>query len=387
VYNVDPKWLDACIQSVRDQSYPHWELCLYDDASSSSETIDCLKKWEGVDHRIKIAYGTKNRHISGASNKALGLATGDFVALLDHDDVLTSDALFEVVKVLQKNPELDFIYSDEDKLDEQGNRVDPFFKPDWSLNLLLSMMYTCHLSVFRRALVSDIGGFREGFEGSQDYDFVLRFIEKTQDSRIAHIPKILYHWRKIAGSAAATTDAKSYAYQSAVTALQEYAVRNNLDAQLVFDTKNIGHYHMKYAIRNNPLVSVIIPFKDQKELLKTCVTSILKYTRYKNYEIILVNNQSGESATLYSNRLAEQYQHVRIISYDEPFNFADINNKAVTYAQGEYLIFLNSDTKIQQHDWIENMLEHAQRPSVGVVGCKLSATLIRLFNMQESLWG
>ncbi len=371
VYNVAPKWLDACIESVIVQGYTHWELCIYDDASTNKQTIDCLKKWQQKDIRIKVSYGIENLHISGASNKAVDLVTGEFIALVDNDDTISPDALFEVVQSLQKNREIDFLYSDEDKLDEQGMRVEPFFKPDWSLHLFRSMMYVCHLSVFRTSIVKQIGGFRKGFEGSQDYDMVLRFIERTDASRILHIPKVLYHWRKIPGSAAAAVDAKSYAYGAAQRALQEHVDRTGLNAQAVFG-KHTSLYRIKYSIPVKPLVSIIIPFRDQKKNLEVCVTSIIKNTHYPNYEIILVNNQSGRDTEHYIKKLTHQYgASIRIMNYDKEFNFADMNNQAVIIAAGEYLLFLNNDTKILQTDWIEGMLEYAQQDSVGAVGCKL----------------
>jgi len=370
VYNVDPQWLDACVQSVMDQAYPHWELCLYDDASTNQETITCLEKWSQTDSRIKVSYGKQNLHISGASNKAIELATGEFVALLDNDDAITPNALFEVVNCLQINKDLDFIYSDEDKFNEQGVRVDPFFKPDWSLHLFLSMMYVCHMVVFRRSILNSIGGFRKGFEGSQDYDLVLRFIEKTEVSRIAHIPKILYHWRKIPGSAAAAIDAKSYAYIAAEKAIQEYVDRNKLNAQ-VMPGKNISFYRTKYSIPVKPLVSIIIPFRDQKEVLGTCIKSILHLTKYSNYEILLVNNQSADETGRYVKNLVEKNGNIHMMEYNQEFNFSDMNNKAVEQARGEYVIFLNNDTEITQTDWIECMLEYAQQESVGAVGCRL----------------
>lgn len=371
VYNIDPILLDVCVQSVMDQGYPHWELCMYDDASTNLETIQCLKKWELVDSRIKVKYGVQNSHISRASNKALELATGEFVALLDNDDTLAPHALFELVKVLQKNKSVDYFYSDEDKLDQEGVRVDPFFKPDWSLHLLLSMMYVCHLSVFRRSTLNEIGGFREGFEGSQDYDLVLRFIEKTDASHIVHIPKILYHWRKIPGSAAASTQAKPYAHDSAKKALQEYAHRNKLHAQ-VLSTRHPGIYRMKYEILDRPLVSIIIPFRDQKKILKKCIKSILSHTQYPRYEVLLVNNQSSMDTYDHIRDILHKHADIiRIMNYDKPFNFADMNNVAVREARGEYIVLLNNDTEILHGDWIDSMLEYAQKESVGAVGCRL----------------
>ncbi len=226
VYNVDSQWLNQCIQSVLDQFYQNWELCIYDDASTNRNTILCLKEWENKDVRIKIIYGEINQHISGASNEALKMTDGEFIALLDDDDELAPNALFECVKVLNSNRDIDFIYSDEDKLDENGFRVDPYFKPDWSLNLFLKKMYTCHLGLYRKSIIDKIYGFRKGFEGAQDYDLVLRFIEHTAAQKIYHIPKVLYHWRKLPTSTASHINAKRYTVAASYKAVQEYMKKN-----------------------------------------------------------------------------------------------------------------------------------------------------------------
>lgn len=244
VYNTDPAWLERCIGSVRKQSYENWELCLHDDASTKRKTKECLKKWENIDGRIRISYGRKNLHIAGASNEALKIATGEFVALLDHDDELSPHALYEVVKLLNMHPEADFIYSDEDKLEEDGTRAEPFFKPDFSMDLLLTMNYITHLSVFRKSIVDLIGGFRDGYDGSQDYDIILRTVEKTTQERIFHIPKILYHWRKAERSTALSCDSKNYAYGAAKKALADYLKRNDMRGE-VLDGDSTGQYHIK----------------------------------------------------------------------------------------------------------------------------------------------
>lgn len=228
VYNVDPQWLNKCIQSVINQYYDNWELCIHDDASENQHTITCLKGWENSDVRIKVSYGDINQHISGASNEALKMATGEFVVLLDNDDELAPHALFELVKMLNVNPNIDFAYSDEDKIDENGRRVDPYFKPDWSLDLLLKKMYTCHLGLYRRSIVDKIGGFRKGFEGAQDHDLVLRFIEHTIPQRILHVPKILYHWRKLPTSTASHINAKRYTVSAGRKAVQEYIKKHKM---------------------------------------------------------------------------------------------------------------------------------------------------------------
>jgi len=371
VYNVDPKWLNKCIESVRNQFYENWELCLHDDASTKKETIEYLKKWEKKgDKRIKISFGEKNQHISGASNECLKMATGEFVALLDNDDELSPDALFENMKLLNKYPKADFIYSDEDKIDEGGDRVEPFFKPDWSPDLFLSQMYTCHLGVYRKAIIDEIGGFRKGYEGSQDYDLVLRFIEKTDREKILHIPKILYHWRKISGSMAAKETAKDYTAVAAKKALKDYLKRNKIEGEIL-DGKFPGTYRVKRKILGNPKVSIIIPFKDQADVLKVCVDSVLDKTRHKNFEIILIDNQSKERKTFEYLESLKNNPLFRQLSFDKPFNFSAINNYAVGEAKGEYILFLNNDIEVISDGWLSAMLEHAQRKEIGAVGAKL----------------
>ena len=370
VYNVDPKWLDKCIESVRNQFYENWELCLHNDASTKKETIDCLKKWGKADKRIKISFGKENQHISGASNEALKLATGEFIALLDNDDELSPNALYENVKVLNNHPEADFIYSDEDKLEMDETRSDPFFKPSWSLDLFLSMNYTCHLGIYRKKIIDEIGGFRKGYEGSQDYDLILRFIEKTKPKNIFHISKILYHWRKIPGSTADKFDYKNYANDAAKKALAEYLERNNIKGK-VLDGVAPGLYRIKRELIGNPKVSIIIPFKDQAEILERCVDSIVRKTVYKNYEIILVNNQSKEKDTFEYLDKIKTKKNIKILNYDKPFNFSAINNFAVKNARGEFILFLNNDMEVISDSWLCNMIEHIQRKEVGAVGAKL----------------
>ncbi|KKT69545.1 MAG: Glycosyl transferase family 2, partial [Candidatus Moranbacteria bacterium GW2011_GWF1_44_4] len=371
VYNVDPKWLDKCIESVRSQFYENWELRLHDDASTKKETVECLKKWEKKDDkRIKISYGKENQHISGASNEALKLATGEFVALLDNDDELSPNALFENAKLINEHSEADFIYSDEDKIETNGKRNDPFFKPDWSPDLFLSQMYTCHLGVYRKSIINEIGGFRKGYEGSQDYDLVLRFIEKTKPENIFHIPKILYHWKKIPGSMARNEIAKDYTAAAAQKALKDYLVRNNIEGE-VLDGKFPGTYRVKRKILGNPKISIVIPFRDKVKVLDTCVKSILEKTSYSNYEIILVDNQSNENKTADYLKSIKENEKVKLIKYDRPFNFSAINNYATKKCHGDYILFLNNDVEVISPEWLNSMVEHIQRKEVGAVGAKL----------------
>lgn len=370
VYNVDREWLTKAIDSVRNQVYPNWELCIVDDASIKPHVKEVLNFFTGLDGRIRVRYLSANLGISGASNEALKHATGEFIGLLDNDDELTPEALYECVKLLNAHSDADLIYSDEDKLDIDGKRMEPFFKPDFSLDLLLSMNYICHFSLLRTAIVDRIGGFREGYEGSQDYDLLLRFIEETEPQKIHHIPKILYHWRKIPGSAAAEVNAKDYAFISAKKALDDYRERNRIPGNIM-DGLFLGSYRLKREIVDPEKVSILIPFRDRPDLLRICLESIFEKTTYPAYEILLINNRStGKETFDYLDSIREKSE-IRILDYDHDFNFSAINNFAASQAKGEYILLLNNDVKVISADWLSAMVEHAQRPEVGVVGAKL----------------
>ena len=372
VYNTNLSHLKKMLCSVFDQIYPAWELCMVDDGSTKQEIKELLKQHAGRDPRIKIRSLPSTQGIAAASNTALSLAAGEFIGLLDHDDQLSPDALYEVVKLLNQHPDADMIYSDEDKIAEDGSRCDPFFKPDWSPDLFLSVMYTSHFGVYRKSIINEIGGFRKGYEGSQDYDLVLRLTEKTD--RIFHIPKVLYHWRKAEGSAATSLDVKPHAVDSARKALED-ALRRRQIAGSVSDDYSAGtYYHVQREIIGEPLVSIIIPTRDRQKPLQCCIDSIEKKNTYENYELLIVNNRSEHKSTLnYLNLLNQQtsLSRVRIINYDLPFNFSALNNFAVEHARGEYLLFLNNDTEVVAPEWLTAMLEHGQRVEVGAVGAKL----------------
>ncbi len=367
VYNPDVAWIKAAIESVINQVYENWELCIA-DASTKKDVRKCLEAYAKKEARIKIKFLSENKGISGNSYEALSLATGEYIGLLDHDDELSPDALYEAVKYLQNNRSADIIYSDEDKIDIKGNRTDPFFKPDWSPDRFLSHMYTCHFGVYRKKIIDEIGGFREGYDGSQDYDLVLRFIEKT--NCIHHIPKILYHWRIVPGSAAGSNDAKKYAFTAAKRAINDYLKRNNIQGE-VGDGFLLGSYHVKRKLLKTPLISIIIPTKDNVKILKKCINSILKNTSYPNYEIIIVNNDSIEKMTYDYFKELKRTVCIKILDFKKDFNFSAINNFAVKSAAGEIILFLNNDTEVILKEWLSAMLEHAQRNEVGAVGCKL----------------
>jgi GT2 family glycosyltransferase/2-polyprenyl-3-methyl-5-hydroxy-6-metoxy-1,4-benzoquinol methylase len=363
-YNSDPDWLGEAIDSVRAQVYDAWELCIADDGSTRAETRAMLRRYDRGDPRIKVTFLRQNQGISGASNAALELATGEFVALLDHDDVIHPEALFEVVKVLNERSDTDFVYTDEDKLELDGRRIEPFFKPDWSPDLLDSLNYVTHLSVFRKELVDRLGGFRKGFEGSQDYDLILRVADAA--THIEHVARPVYSWRKVPGSAAASSEAKPYAYEAAKRALEESLTRRGYDGE-VLDGPFTGHYRVKYELRERPRVSIVIPTRDRVDLLGPCVDSIRARTSYDAYDIVVVDNESEEPETREYLRRFEG----TVIPYHAPFNFARMMNHALERIGTPMVVFLNNDTEVVSEEWLEALLEHGQRPEVAAVGARL----------------
>ena len=366
-YNSDGKWLTAAIDSAVNQTYPNWELCAADDASTNHHVRRILANYSSTDPRIKIKCLDEHLGIAGACNTALSMVSGEYVGFLDHDDELTPDALFEVVRVLNMHPNADLIYSDEDKLDSKERRGDPFFKPDWSPDLLLTMNYFGHFIVIRTQLLMKIGGFRHGFEGSQDYDLILRLTDLT--NRIFHVNKQLYNWRKTPGSAATSTSSKAYAYPAAKRAISEALKRRGEQAD-VEDGAYTGHYRVRYRI-GSPLVSIIIATKNRSDLLRRCLTSIESRSTYRNYEIIIVDNDSDEEETANYLRHLGTRPGYSILKVNGRFEYSRIINEAAKNARGSHLLLLNNDTEVIANDWIEAMLEHSQRESVAAVGAKL----------------
>lgn len=372
VYNVDAQWLEKAIDSVRNQIYPYWELCIADDASSKAHIREILNRYSKLDERIKVVFRTENGNISAASNSALEIATGDYIALLDHDDELAIDALFENAKLINQHPEADFIYSDEDKIDIRGRRRDPFFKPDWSPEYFYSCMYTCHLGVYRTSIVKEIGGFRSEYDGSQDYDLVLRFVEKTKN--IYHIPKVLYHWRIIPSSVTSGEEAKPWAYIAAQKALEDMLNRSPYPGR-VDKTERAGFWHVRRDIQGQPLVSIIIPSAAKTIninnrnlcLLENCINSIQKLSTYRNFEIIVVDGFDIPEAVL--SRIVSD--NVRLVRCANKFNFSERINLGAANAKGEYLLLLNDDTEVTTSNWLELMLELAQQKEIAAVGAKL----------------
>jgi GT2 family glycosyltransferase len=365
VFNVTEVWLRAAVDSVLAQLYPDWELCLVDDASTAPHIGPVLRAYASADTRIRLRVLERNEGICGASNHALAMATGEFVGLLDHDDLLTEDALYEVVKRLNADPRLDFLYTDHDIRDDRGRRVRPFFKPDWSPDLLDSMNYITHLCVFRRELVQRLGGLRPGYEGSQDYDLILRVTEASD--RIAHIPRPLYSWGEAPTSVVADPGSKPYAHEAGRRALRDALARRGVRGDVVDGLGAPYRYRVKREIQGTPLVSVVIPTRDNWRLLDRCLRGLETRTAYRALEVLVVDNDSREPDTVsYLARLSH-----RVVRYPHPFDFARMNNVAAAEARGEYLLLLNDDTEVIEPHWLEAMLEHAQRPEVGAVGAKL----------------
>jgi GT2 family glycosyltransferase len=369
VYNVDGVWLRHALDSVIGQIYPNWELCIADDNSSEKHIAKILKEYQEKDSRIKVVFRKTNGHISESTNSALEVATGEFVGLLDHDDMLTEHALFHVVKLLNEAPQVDLIYSDEDKVDEHNRRFSPYFKSGWNPDMLLTNNYFCHFGVYRKTLIDKVGGLRKGYEGSQDYDLILRCSKLTSDDKIRHIPKILYHWRAIEGSTARQASHKSYTINASLSALNYHLSGTGAVAK---EGAIPNNFRVIWSLpRPEPMVSIIIPTRNQLDLLKTCISSIFAKTSYANYEVVVVDNQSDDEKTLqYLNELAEQNK-IKLLKYNKVFNFSAINNFAASKADGEVLCFLNNDIEVLSPEWLREMVSQAMRPEIGAVGAKL----------------
>lgn len=368
VYNAPAELLTECIESVLNQSYTNFEVCLADDCSSKEETLEVLKSYEQKE-KIKIVYRKENGHISKASNSALELASGEFIGLLDNDDVLDKDALYYVVERLNEDKTLDFIYSDEDKLDFEGRRCYPFFKPDFSLDTLMSVNYICHFAVIRKSIIDKIGGFRSEYNGAQDYDLFLRVIDETRN--ISHIAKVLYHWRMSESSTAAAASNKNYAYIAGKKALEDYLKRNEIKGVVNYLEDSLA-YDIEYAVPENALVSIIIPTKDKADVLDRCLVSIYTKSDFSNFEIIVIDNNSEEEKTkALLEKYKSNYDNFSYYRYECEFNYSYLNNEAVKKAKGDYLLFLNNDTEVISKNWLSRMIGLASLEHVGCVGAKL----------------
>ena len=365
VYNIEQVWLQAAVDSVRQQFYPDWELCIADDASTAPHIKPFLQALAAQEPRITLRTLAANEGISGASNQALALATGEFVGLVDHDDVLAPDAIYEVVKRLNADRSIDLVYTDHDLRDRHGVRRDPLFKPDWSPDLLLSMNYITHFCVYRREIVTRAGGFRKGLEGSQDYDLLLRVTELTD--RIAHLASPLYSWVQAPSSVASNPGAKPYAHEAGRRALEDALARRGIAGQVVDGYGAPFRYRVKRDIVGRPVVSIIIPTRDNWRLLERCIRSLEERTAYRSFEVLIVDNDSQDPETL---AYLKRVEH-RVLTYSGRFDFARMNNQAAAVATGEHLLLLNDDTEAIDAGWLEAMLEHSQRPDVGAVGARL----------------
>lgn len=366
VFNTSHDLLEAAVNSVHAQWYSHWQLILVDDASPSQETREALDR---ISHpQIKVLRLPGNLGISGATNAGLEVASGDFVVFMDHDDELTVDCLYELALCIDReNP--DFVYSDEDKLAETGGFTEPHFKPDWSPDSMMSTMYTCHVSCIRRSLLGAIGGLRSEFDGCQDWDFVLRVAENTR--RISHIPKVLYHWRIIPASIASDIAAKPYVLEASRRVREDALARRGLPGTVEPLPQMPGYFRIVYALTGEPLISIIIPTRDNERVLRQCVDSILERTQYKRLEVVILDNGSKDPATLsYLSELAQRNGFV-LIRHDAPFNYSELNNIGARAASGDLLLFLNDDTEVMQDDWLERLGGYAQLSHIGAVGAKL----------------
>lgn len=372
VYNSDHELLLQAIQSVRDQYYDNWELCIIDDASTDPALFEMLGGLSREDNRIRVSRRAENGHICRATNDAFAMSSGQWIALLDHDDLLAPNALAEVVLAIESAPDARLIYSDEDKVDAVGNeRFAPHFKPDYSPELLRSQNYINHLSVFERSLIEEAGGWRVGFEGSQDHDLLLRAIEKCGSRSVVHIPRILYHWRAAEGSTAAEIDNKGYAVDAGIRAIRDHVERIGMDA-VVEQAPGLPFYRVRPKLEGEqPSVSIIIPTRDRVELLKNCLTGVLEETDYTNMEVIVVDNNSEQSETLnYLSKISAD-DRVRVLRDAADFNFSALNNKAVRTANGEIIVMLNNDIEVIEGNWLTEMVSWAVLPEVGCVGAKL----------------
>ena len=369
VYNIGKKYLFECIDSILNQTYQNFEICLVDDCSTNEETKEALKELETRDERIKVKYRKENGHISRTTNDALAMAKGEFVGLIDNDDTITPNALYEVVKVLNKDKTIDMIYSDEDKLDLNGRRCEPTFKSDFAPDSLLSNNYICHFTVLRKSIMDKIGGERVGFEGAQDFDLFLRFTEKTD--KIYHIPKILYHWRMVKGSTSMVIDNKSYALERGRKAVEEALERRHIKGTVSI-AEGGAYYYIEYEPVGNPMISIIIPTRNHSDITKKCIDSIYEKSTYKNFEVVLVDNQSDEQALFdLIEKYKKEHKNFRVVEANMEFNYSRINNTAVDTCKSDYILLLNNDTEVITPNWLELLVGYASQKHVGAVGAKL----------------
>ncbi len=366
-YRTPERFLREMLDSLLDQTYPYWELCLVNASPEDAAMQAVLSEYSRRDPRIRFQDLKENGGIAENTNAAFAMARGEYVGLLDHDDLLAPDALYETACRISGGA--DVIYTDEDKVTEDaGEHYQPHLKPDFNLDLLRSNNYICHFLVVRRSLIASAGGFRKEYDGAQDYDFVFRCTEQAE--KIEHVPRILYHWRTHRASTADNPASKLYAYEAGKRAIEGNLARTGTKGR-VSQTEDFGFYHVEYPVQGEPLVSILIPNRDQRETLKNCIRSIREKSTYRNYEILIIENNSREAETFSYYRQLEQEERIRILKWEHPFNYSAINNYAAREARGEYLLLLNNDTRVISPDWIQGMLGNCQRPEVGITGAKL----------------
>lgn len=368
-FRTPETFLIQMIESLLDQTYGNWELCIANGSPEDTVMKGVLDEYMKKDSRIRVSELSENKGIAGNTNAALEMARGEFVGLLDHDDLLAPNALYEVARALDSDRTLDAVYTDEDKVTtELDEHFQPHLKPDFNLDLLRSNNYICHFFVVRCSVVEKAGGFRQEFDGAQDHDFIFRCVETA--GKVGHIPEILYHWRTHKASTADNPASKMYAFDAGKRAIEAHLERTGT-AGVVTHTPDLGFFRVKYPVQGSPLVSIIIPNKDEKETLKTCIESIQEKTEYDNYEIIIVENNSTTEEIFQYYKELSQDPRIRLLRWKKEFNYSAINNYGVSHAKGEYLLFLNNDVKVITPGWIKEMLGVCQRPEVGAVGVKL----------------
>jgi glycosyltransferase involved in cell wall biosynthesis len=367
-YETPAHLLREAIDSVIAQAYPHWELCIADDCSPSLHVIAILSEYAAKDSRIKFIHRATNGHISEASNSAFSIATGEWYALMDHDDLLPRHALYCMAHAIVHNPDVKLLYSDEDKINLDGKRECPYFKSDFNLELFRSQNMISHFGVYHRSMIEQVGGFRSEFNGSQDYDLALRCIEVLRPEQIHHVPRVLYHWRMIQGSTALSADEKPYAMIAGERALNAHYQRLGINATA---ERMSFSYRTRYHLNEKPLVSIIIPTRNAKELVKKCIESLILKTTYSNYEIVLIDNGSDDPAALAYFGALTANPRISVICDNSPFNYSALNNNAVNHCRGDVLVLLNNDTEVISPDWLETMVGHVMQSGVGAVGAKL----------------
>lgn len=368
-YRTPPGFLEQMVLSVKEQTYPHWELCIVNASRGEDGMEQVLGRYAGGDERIRVKNLEENLGIAGNTNEALEMARGEFVGLLDHDDLLAPQALFRIAEALTADPQADAVYTDEDKVTtDLSEHFQPHFKPDFNLDLLRSNNYITHFFVVRTRLAREAGGFRREFDGAQDYDFIFRCTEEAK--KVLHVPEVLYHWRTHKASTADNPASKMYAFEAGKRAIEAHLARCGQEGTVSL-RKDLGFYRVEYPVQGEPLVSILIPNRDQKETLEKCLNSIWEKSTYKNYEILIVENNSSSPEIFDYYREIEKRPGVRILTWKEGFNYSAINNFGEKSAAGDYLLFLNNDVEVINSRWIEELLGNCQRKEVGIVGAKL----------------